>query len=183
MWAKVLQLKYCTHQRINSRNISSLPKSLTWKGLSKGGDVFRQGVKWVPGLESNLSFWSDCWLDSGPIRASIQGPLTLESMNLKIKEVRTASGWNWVSLPFVFPSDLKKAIQAVPILLFFRTSDQMAWNSPKGGFDMKSAYLLSDSRLKDEAFSGKWIWSVHTLLRIQFLFGGACIIALVLESL
>ena len=84
----------------------------------------------------------------------------------------------------MFPSDLKKAIQAVPILLFFRTSDQMAWKySPKGGFDMKSAYLLSDSRLKDEAFSGKWIWSVHTLLRIQFLFGGACIIALVLESL
>ena len=169
MWAKVLRLKYCTHQRINSRNTSSLSKSPTWKGITKGNDVFNQGVKWVPGLDSNLSFWSDFWLDSGPIRASIQGPLTLDSSNLKIKEVRTASGWNWARLPFVFPSDLKKAIQAVPIPLVSRTSDKMAWKySPKGGFDMRSAYLLTDSRLRDEAFSGKWIWSVHTLPRIQF---------------
>lgn len=49
LWAKVLKYKYCTHQRINSRNVSRLPKSSTWKGLLKGEDIFRQGVKWIPG--------------------------------------------------------------------------------------------------------------------------------------
>lgn len=151
----MLRYKYCTHQRINSRNIARLPKSPMWKGLKKGEDIFKQGVKWIPGQGSNLNFWTDSWSDFGPIRSSIQGPFTLETANLKLYEVRTPTGWNWASLPFVFPPDLKEVIQAVPIPLFFKNSDQMAWKySPKGSLDMKSAYLLASNLLGAETFSG-----------------------------
>ena len=32
-WAKVLRLKYCSPRRLNSRNLSKLPSSRTWKGM------------------------------------------------------------------------------------------------------------------------------------------------------
>lgn len=32
---------------------------------------------------------------------------------------------------------------------------------------MKSAYLLANSLMGAETFSGKWIWTIHTLPRIQ----------------
>ena len=60
MWAKVLKFKYCTQQRINSRNAARLPSSSTWKGLKKEEDIFRQGIKWLLGYNSSLSFWKDC---------------------------------------------------------------------------------------------------------------------------
>ena len=59
-WVKVLKFKYCNRQQINSRNVAKLPSSPVWKGLKRGEEVFRKGVKWVPGHESSLNFWSDC---------------------------------------------------------------------------------------------------------------------------
>mgnify|MGYP006869211680 CR=1 FL=1 len=55
-WAKVLRFKYGSRQRVNSRNESRLPSSSTWKGLKKGEAIFKRGVKWVPGYESNINF-------------------------------------------------------------------------------------------------------------------------------
>ena len=70
-WVKVLKYKYCTRQRINSRNEANLPSSLTWKGMKIGEDTFKKGLKWIPGHESNLNFWTDCWSNLGSIRALI----------------------------------------------------------------------------------------------------------------
>ena len=68
----------------------------------------------------------------------------------------------------MFPADLKETIQAVPVPLYSRSNDQMAWKySFKGGLDMKSAYVLANNLLGAETFSGKWIWSTLTLPRIQ----------------
>ena len=55
-WAKVLRFKHGSRQWINSRNESKLPSSSTWKGLKKGEAIFKKGIKWVPGYESNLNF-------------------------------------------------------------------------------------------------------------------------------
>ena len=95
-WAKVLRLKYCNHQRLNSRNVDKLPSSRIWKGLVKGEETFRKGTKWLLGFESKMAFWYDNWSNLGPLRNIIQGPLTLESTKLKIKDVADYIGsWNW----------------------------------------------------------------------------------------
>ena len=86
-WSKVLKLKYCTRQRINSRNAARLACSRMWKGLRKGEEVFKKGVKWVLGHNSKLNFWYDCWSDLGPLRNLIQGPFPREIENLKIRDV------------------------------------------------------------------------------------------------
>ena len=92
LWARVLKMKYGTRQRINSRNYAGLPGSPIWKGLIKGEGVFRKGIKWILGHESNLSFWSDSWSNLGPIRHAIHGFLTQATTNLKVKDVISPLG-------------------------------------------------------------------------------------------
>lgn len=66
-----------------------------------------------------------------------------------------------------FPLKLK-LIQAVPIPLVARCSDNLAWKfSSKRDFDMRSAYLLAINFLGNDSFSGSWIWKLPSLLRIQ----------------
>lgn len=167
-WVKVLKFKYCTRQRINSRNEAKLPMSLVWKGMKRGEEVFNKGVKWMPGHESCLNFWSNCWSNSGPIRSHIQGLLPQESINLQVKDVLSPSGWDWPNIPFELPPKVKADIQAVPIPLVARCSDKLAWKfSPKGDFDLRSAYCLATNSSSNDSFSGSWIWKLPSLPRIQ----------------
>ena len=45
LWAKVLKSKYCTRQRINSRNQNKLPCSSVWVTMKRGVDIFEKGIK------------------------------------------------------------------------------------------------------------------------------------------
>ena len=45
-WAKVLRMKYCSPQRLNSRNASKLPSSRIWKGMLQGEVTFKKEIKW-----------------------------------------------------------------------------------------------------------------------------------------
>ena len=56
LWARVLKAKYGTRQRTEERIKPRSPCSPTWRGILNGEEVFRKGVKWIVGFESNLSF-------------------------------------------------------------------------------------------------------------------------------
>ena len=154
-WSKVLKLKYCTRQRINSKNTARLACFPTWKGLRKGEEVFKKGVKWVPGHDSKLNFWYDCWSDLSPLRNLIQGPLPRETEILKIRDVCFTSGWDWSTIPFELPLENKAFVQAVPIPFFTRSGDKLAWKfSLQGDFDARSAYLLASDYQDTNTFDG-----------------------------
>lgn len=85
-------MKYCSPQRISSRNVGKLRSSRIWKGMLRGAETFKKGVKWLSGFESNLDFWNDNWSNYGPLRKLIQGPLSREAKNLKIKDVVDVNG-------------------------------------------------------------------------------------------
>ena len=52
--------------------------------------------------------------------------------------------------------------------LLSRGEDKLAWSgSPKGTFDLKSAYRISMGAECIELFSAHWIWKVNTLPRIR----------------
>ena len=77
-------------------------------------------------------------------------------------------GWNWNLLQLEIPEDVKREIQATPFSCVARNQDKLAWkHSPKGSFDLSSAYLLASEPLPDPAFQGKWIWKLDTLPRIK----------------
>ena len=88
-------MKYCNHQRVNSRNVTKLSSYRVWKSLKKGEEIFKKGIRWLPGADSNLDFWHDNWSGIGPLRHAIQGPLTLEFAGIKVKEVGHPGGWDW----------------------------------------------------------------------------------------
>ena len=112
----------------------------------------------MPGHESNLNFWSYCWLNSGSIRSSIQGPLPQGLASLTLKDLRAPFGWNWSAIPFELPLEIKADIQAVPLSVPARSSDKLAWKFfAKGIFDMKSFYLLATNMMEAESFLGSWI--------------------------
>lgn len=125
-------------------------------------------MKWIPGHESSLNFWLDYWLDIGPLRPILQGAILQESINLKIKDVISPYGWNWLVIPFDLPLNIKASIQAVPVPIAVRSCDKLAWKgSLKGDFSSKSAYLLATNPSEFESFSDSWIWKLHTLHKIQ----------------
>ena len=136
--------------------------------MKKGEDIFRKGIKWISRYESSLSFWHDSWSNMGILRNIIHGPLTIESSNLCIKDVVDLGGWNWDLLHIDLPEEVKKELQATPISFVRRNDDRLAWKpSPKGSFELKSAYLLAIDTLPDLGFQGRWIWKLDTLPRIQ----------------
>ena len=92
--AKVIKSKYCSQQRLRSRNSDKLSCSQVWVGMRKAKTVFQNGTRWFPGRESNLNFWFDSWTSLGPLRQVVQGPLPLESEKLKIRDAVDESGWN-----------------------------------------------------------------------------------------
>ena len=123
----------------------------------------------MPGSESKLDFWNDSWSTLGPLRNIIHGPLSPEASKLKFKDVVDCTGtWNWDIMQMALPNEIMGVLKAMPIPLTTRMEDKLAWRySPRGGFELKSAYLLTTEPRGDPPFKGKWIWKLKTLPRIQ----------------
>ena len=67
--------------------------------MLRGEETFKKGIEWIPGFESSLDFWNDNWTNYGPLRSTIQGPLSREAASLKIKDVVDYAGrWDWTSI-------------------------------------------------------------------------------------
>lgn len=123
---------------------------------------------WNIGRDSNLNFWFDKWTSSGPLRKLIQGPLSLEESNRKVKEVISAEGWNWPSISLQLPQDIAGGIQATPYAIASRSQDTLGWaGSHNGKFDLKSAYRIASGNENTQAFNGHWIWKLNILPWIQ----------------
>ena len=53
--------------------------------------MFLMLTKWVIGRDSDLRFWMDNWSSQGPIRNLVQGPLTRDEGDIKVKEMISAN--------------------------------------------------------------------------------------------
>ena len=135
----------------------------------KGKKLLKKELSGCQAFYSNLDFWNDTWTSHGPLRKIIQGPLSREANNTKIKDVVDFSGrWDWSSIQMTFPEEVYRDIKAISVPLFVRLEDRLSWKySAKGDFELKSAYRLVTDPLRDASFNGKWIWKLKTLLKIQ----------------
>ena len=90
-----------------------------------------------------------------------------EASHLEVKDFMMDTGWDWGKIPFKLPIEVKRLIQATPVMLS-KGVDKLAWSgSPKGTFDLKSAYRIVMGDECIEPFSAHWIWKVNTLPRIR----------------
>ena len=144
LWAQVLKGKYCSTRRINSSKRDRLPCSRVWSAMKKGAEVFQKGVRWTIRRESNLSLWNNSWTKMGPLRQAIQGPLSREAMDLRVRDVVSVGGWDWTKIPFVFSDPTKLELQAIPVALASRGGDKLTWiDSEHGTFNIGSTYKLA----------------------------------------
>ena len=168
LWAQVLRRKYCNWRRMTSNNANKLPCSPIWIAMKKGLDTFNKGSKWVVGKDCNLKVWYSNWIDKGPFKQLIQGPLTQKANQLEIKDFILDSNWDWDRLSFDLPLEIRRMIQATPITITSRGSDKLAWaGSPQGTFDFKSAYKITSGQDCNTPFSASWVWKVDTLPHIK----------------
>ena len=136
--------------------------------MKKGMDTFNKGSRWLGGRDSGLNVWQSNWTNGDSFRGLIQDPITREASQLEVKDFMIDTGWDWGKIPFDLPIEVRRLIQATPVTLLSRGVDKLAWSgSPKGTFDLKSAYRIAMGAERIEPFSAHWIWKVNTLPRIR----------------
>ena len=170
IWTNVLRSKYCSPHRLNARNREKLPCSRAWKALNKGAEVFKKGIRWIPGRNSKLSLWHDPWIVNGSLRSLIQGPLAAEEEDFKVKEVLGIGGWDWSKLSFQIPDSILEEIRSIPFSMTSNNeNDRLTWiGDNRRDFDLKSAYAMAiDCKVGDGKFTGTWVWKLKTLPRIK----------------
>ena len=131
-------------------------------------DTFNKGSRWLVGRDSGLNVWQSNWTNGGSLRGLIQGPIMREASQLEVKDFMIDTGWDWGKIPFELPIEVKRLIQATLMTLLSRGVDKLVWSgSPKGTFDLKSAYRIAMGDECIKPFSALWIWKVNTLPRIR----------------
>ena len=75
LWAQVLWQNYHNNKRLNASNLDRLPCSQVWIAIKRGRETFKKGSLMMISRDSNVSFWKGNWLNKGPFRNLIQGPL------------------------------------------------------------------------------------------------------------
>ena len=95
--------------------------------------------------------------------------MTMETANLRVKEVVSASGWNWSATSFEFPDFIKQELQAMPFALASRGEDKLTWkDSEHGIFNLGSAYKTVTYQGNTNSFRGKRIWKVRIGKQTQY---------------
>jgi len=78
------------------------------------------------------------------------------------------AGWDWEKLTFELIYEVKGMICAIPISTLGSGSDKLAWaGSPKGVFDIKSAYGIATESTNASCVSASWIWKADLLPKIR----------------
>lgn len=115
-----------------------------------------------------MSFWFDKWSNQGTLRNIIQGPLTRESIDLKVRDVVLASGWDWSRIPFELPLTCRMKIQAIPVSVASTGEDRLMWiGGKRGEFNLNSAYIATAELGPPQFLHDNCIWRLNILPKIQ----------------
>ena len=179
LWARVLSHKYRPQRRNAHSPLKNASCSPCWAVLRKGKATFYRGTKWIAGSTSRLSFWEDKWLNRGPLRSLISGPLNKGEETIKLVDVGSFFGWNLERISFSFPKQIVLEMKATTFPLLNCGVDRICWqSSPNGDFYFKDAYRLV---LEEEhgrsypLFKGGWVWKVRSIPKVICFLGSAAI--------
>ena len=126
LWVQVLSHKYCGQRSRSTSFLNVTSCSPIWAGIKKGEDTVSKGAKWIAGSNSGLSLWYDKWLDTGTLRSRICGPLNKGEEDIRLKDVASFFGWNWMGLSFDFPKSILLDMKATPIPFSNQREDKLS---------------------------------------------------------
>jgi ribonuclease HI len=171
LWARTILAKYSPNGVMEIDKRLNRGGSSTWRGIKKGHEVFRKGLRWVVRNGQGVSFWHDKWVGETPIRDVIHGPLLRHEDSFRVCDVVEGVGnWDLSRVSMIIPKPICDSIRAIPVCPLRQQEDCIAWDSRNGDFCLKLAYLLACKPpvgyLHDSP--SKWIWKVPTSPRIRF---------------
>ncbi|XP_074266081.1 uncharacterized protein LOC141588541 [Silene latifolia] len=165
--AKTIHSKYCTPSRHSFSRGSHI-----WKNIGRGWNILKDHLLWSIGDGSTISLWDDPWLDLGPLRTLVLGPLSLPSSAAKLNSIISNGVWALDSLDFVLPDLITSAILSTPIPTTSRPDVLSTSLAPKGKFSISAAYSSLCHPNPTPALLTfpddlSWLWDIPTQPRIK----------------
>jgi hypothetical protein len=145
--------------------------SSNWKGMKKGHEVFRKGLRWVVNNGQEISFWHDLWVGDRPLRSLVHGPLSSQEDSLRVCDVvEGVSMWNLSTLSLDIPTCIRESIKAISVCPNRPLADKHVWDSVGGEFKLGKAYSIACNKFSECSSLNPsfWIWKVRTSPRIMF---------------
>ncbi|GLT45320.1 hypothetical protein SLA2020_191580 [Shorea laevis] len=165
IWREVLAEKY------NIDNVHYTPSSSTSpviKNVSKGTQLFKLGIKWIPRNGHSIRFWSDHWVGKSSLESIFFGPLIHNASSILLADVLQEGVMDLDIIGYHFPQDMLLEILAIPMSHSDSRVDDFSWREESNGiFSSASAYktLTFHGMQNDKNWS--WIWKTPTLPKIQ----------------
>ncbi|GJT41078.1 reverse transcriptase [Tanacetum coccineum] len=136
---KVLKARYFPRSSFLDAKAGYRP-SYFWRSFIAVKELVRKGCKWNIGHGCSVNVWEDFWLaDHRRL-----GPKPYNSEVIYVRDLLNNEGndWNYEQLASLFPSNIANNI--VCSFACQSRPDSLYWyNSPRGEFSCKSAYLLA----------------------------------------
>jgi exonuclease III len=171
LWARTILAKYSPNGVMEIDKRLNRSGSSTWRGIKKGHEVFRKGLRWVVRNGQGVSFWHDKWVGETPIRDVIHRPLLSHEDSFRVCDVVEGVGnWDLSRVSMIIPKPICDSIRAILVCPLRQQEDCIAWDSRNGDFCLKLAYLLACKPLVGYLHDSpsNWIWKVPTSPRIRF---------------
>lgn len=101
----------------------------------------------------------DDWTGLGSIKSTINGSLSWGEESLHVHQCIANGDWDFSKISLMLPDQVLEQIRSHAIQLNNVDQDCVAWKfSPKGEFNLMSAYELADGRDPQRHWTSDWDW-------------------------
>ncbi|GLT74509.1 hypothetical protein SLA2020_463010, partial [Shorea laevis] len=166
---KIWSAAFCAKYKIEDPKSSIDKPSPVLKNISKGREILKRGIRWIPRSGDKVSFWLDNWVSNRPLVSILNGPHSMDAINRKVQEVYMLDGdLDTDAISYPLPSDIVDRIKAIPLQTYGLDQDSFIWGfSSNGNFQSKSAYYLVRNLPLVNDMTWSVIWKVKTLPKIH----------------
>lgn len=141
--------KFMTEKYISKRiePLSFKKGSFIWKDIGKGWDLYKDSLRWNPGLGNNTNFWNDIWVGEKPLRSYVIGPLSRRDSSTNFDSLISNNKIPFSSLPESIPLEIRLIIKDKN----FPSEPDTTFSSwtISGHFDSKKASSFINSSIRN----------------------------------
>ncbi|CAL9024686.1 unnamed protein product, partial [Prunus brigantina] len=169
LWAQVFNAKYLRHCDIlAAKDLQVQSSSNVWKGILYGAQVLSAGVKWRVGSGDDILFWTDRWLNCGPLQQFALIDLSEDMLQLNVSDFLEDGVWDFNCLLECLPINIVNLILCIHAGYNGSGEDNCIWQATSNGqFSVKTAY---NTFFPDEgSVNWKWdfIWKLHAPPKVK----------------
>ncbi|GLT96253.1 hypothetical protein SLE2022_138940 [Rubroshorea leprosula] len=168
VWREVIVQKY----KISGLK-SPLPTlgSPMIKSLSKGVNLFKEGIKWTPRDGQSILFWSDHWIGHAPLDSIYFGPFSANTASITLAEAFHEGVVDMDVIGYHLDLNIINTLRATPLSITDHLPNTFSWKGEANGlFSSASALKILKSRSTCPSNDWRWIWKAPTLPKICYFF-------------